>query len=215
VLLEALTGRRAFDGVGQEAVLARLARRPDVPESLGAEWSSLLADMTHPEAPDRPLASAVAARLGEIAAAAPAVLPVAPVVAAALGDDEPTRVIPGAGGPITGATTAAMSATERSDPTSVFPAAVVERRPGRRGLIWVALAALALILIGAAFSGGDPKIPTPTTTASGTAPTTTSTEAVAPVATAPPTTAAACAPPKKGHGEGNKGGDEQGAGEDC
>ena len=177
VLLEALTGERAF-GTGQEAILARLARRPEVPEDLGPDWGSLLADMTDPEPAARPTAPVVVGGTGDV------------------GDDEPTSVIAGAGDPLTGASTAAMSVEARGEPTSVFPAAATPgRRPGRRGLIWVAVAALALIVIGAAVSANDDELPTPpTTTASADATTTTTAAAaVPPPTTAAPPTTSACA----------------------
>jgi len=165
--------------------------------------------MTHPEPAERPTAPSVAHRLGELNGPA-AVLPTVPVVVGVAGDDEPTSVIPGAGGPPTGASTAAMSVEARGEPTSVFPAAAAPgaplHKPGRRGLIWVVLAALALVIIGAALSANDPDLPTPTTTATEPDPTTTTTEAVvvAPPSTAPPPTAG-CNGEKKGHGEGKKG----------
>jgi len=137
----------------------------------------------------------------------------APAFVGDVGDDDPTVVIPGAGGPPLGASTATMSAAARSDPTEVFPAAA-SRRPGRRGLLWVALAVLALVLVGGALSRSDGDLPTPTTTASGTAPTTTTTEAIV---VAPPTTAAppSCAAQGKGTGKGKGRGEKDAQDGEC
>ena len=46
VILEALTGRRAFPGSPTEAALARLQRDPEVPADLPGGWATLLAAMT-------------------------------------------------------------------------------------------------------------------------------------------------------------------------
>lgn len=60
VLLESLTGRRPFAGSAIEVTLARLLRAPEVSESLGAGWVSLLNAMTRREPGERPAALAVA-----------------------------------------------------------------------------------------------------------------------------------------------------------
>ena len=62
VLLECLTGERAFPGTDAEATAARLARDPEIPEDIPASWASLLQDMTRREADRRPTASEVAER---------------------------------------------------------------------------------------------------------------------------------------------------------
>ncbi len=65
VLLESLTGQRAFPGTAIEAVLARLARDPEIPHTLPNAWRGLLAAMTRRQSADRPDASSVAATLLE------------------------------------------------------------------------------------------------------------------------------------------------------
>ena len=65
VLLESLTGLRAFPGTAIEAVLARLARDPEIPLTIGDPWRSLLTVMTAREPQDRPDAADVAATLLE------------------------------------------------------------------------------------------------------------------------------------------------------
>ncbi|WP_250443559.1 serine/threonine-protein kinase [Actinotalea sp. C106] len=66
VLLECLTGRRAFTGTVVEVAAARLTTSPQVPRELGPEWLALLEGMTarHPEA--RPRMTAVAATLAAL-----------------------------------------------------------------------------------------------------------------------------------------------------
>ncbi len=53
VLLEALTGERAFPGSPTEAALARLQRDPEVPTDLPGGWAPLLAAMTTADPGDR------------------------------------------------------------------------------------------------------------------------------------------------------------------
>lgn len=56
VLLECLTGVKAFPGTSIEALVARTQRSPAVPGRLGAQWESLLTSMTAMHAADRPTA---------------------------------------------------------------------------------------------------------------------------------------------------------------
>lgn len=65
VLLEALTGVRAFPGSMIEAATARLLRDPVVPESVGADWAALLVAMTNRDPEQRPDALAVARTIHE------------------------------------------------------------------------------------------------------------------------------------------------------
>ena len=65
VLLEGLTGLRAFPGTAIEAVLARLARDPEIPLTIGDPWRTLLTAMTARHPQDRPDAASVAATLLE------------------------------------------------------------------------------------------------------------------------------------------------------
>lgn len=64
VLLEALTGQQEYTGPAIEAAVARLHRPPQVPDDLPEPWPELLWAMLASDAPDRPEAAAVAARLG-------------------------------------------------------------------------------------------------------------------------------------------------------
>ncbi|KRF05716.1 serine/threonine protein kinase [Arthrobacter sp. Soil782] len=63
VLLECLTGEKAFPGPVVEAAVARLLRDPDVPESLGTDWVNLLTRMTARNPQSRPDAHEVALAL--------------------------------------------------------------------------------------------------------------------------------------------------------
>lgn len=63
VLLECLTGEKAFPGPVVESAVARLLRDPEVPHTLGPEWVELLVSMTARNPADRPDAHEVAIRL--------------------------------------------------------------------------------------------------------------------------------------------------------
>lgn len=63
VLIEALTGRRAFDGDAVESVAARLEHPPDLPSGLDEPWPELLLAMTSVDPDRRPSAADVAERL--------------------------------------------------------------------------------------------------------------------------------------------------------
>lgn len=63
VLLEGVTGRRAFEGTPTESGLARLHRAPEVPDDLPEEWHRLLTAMTALKPADRPAADEAATAL--------------------------------------------------------------------------------------------------------------------------------------------------------
>ncbi|MFM9919874.1 serine/threonine-protein kinase [Lacisediminihabitans sp. H27-G8] len=63
VLLECLTGQRAFPGTAIESVVARLSRDPEIPPTLDGSWRDLLSAMTQREPGNRPDAASVAAAL--------------------------------------------------------------------------------------------------------------------------------------------------------
>jgi serine/threonine protein kinase len=64
VLLEALTGVRAYRGSTLEQALARLWRQPEIPASLGPRWSRLLGAMTARDPARRPQPLRIADILG-------------------------------------------------------------------------------------------------------------------------------------------------------
>lgn len=70
VLLEALTGRREYPGTAVEAAIARLHRRPAVPDGLPGDLGAVLHAMTDPDRDERPSAAAVARRLARPAMSA-------------------------------------------------------------------------------------------------------------------------------------------------
>ena len=63
VLLECLTGVRAYPGPAVESALARLSNDPDIPDSVPQTWRTLLRAMTARDAADRPSAVEVATEL--------------------------------------------------------------------------------------------------------------------------------------------------------
>ncbi|MFC5064693.1 serine/threonine-protein kinase [Actinomycetospora atypica] len=76
VLLEALTGRRAFPGDPLSAAQARLDRGPAVPDDLPADVAALLTAMTASDPDDRPDAAAASGTLRRaLVAAEPATAP--------------------------------------------------------------------------------------------------------------------------------------------
>jgi serine/threonine protein kinase len=63
VLLEALTGRKEFDGSPLAAAVARVRRQPTIPADLPSPWPQLLSAMTARDPAKRPSAATVAAYL--------------------------------------------------------------------------------------------------------------------------------------------------------
>jgi serine/threonine protein kinase len=83
VLIEALTGHRVFpQGALHESILARLDHSPAVPAEFGADWASLLTEMTARTPADRPTASDVATAVASISAAIPAMHAAGPATVA-------------------------------------------------------------------------------------------------------------------------------------
>lgn len=85
VLLEALTGRRAFHGTGVEVAYARVHAAPEMPVSLGPTWIGVLSAMTARDPADRPDAGRIAAMLAHPPTYDPAettAIQAAPLVAA-------------------------------------------------------------------------------------------------------------------------------------
>ena len=147
VLLEALTGERAFPGTGVESAAARLARDPFLPPDLAPEWAGLLRGMTAREPDDRPTAREVAERLRGIAAIpaflpvdtsldATRVLPAMPTaVTEAIGESTPADSVgaPSSADIPTAAMTAHGDAASSADRESPEPGA--SRRAGRLAVL--------------------------------------------------------------------------------
>ena len=72
VILELLTGSKAFPGTAIESLVARTLRSPDVPESLGPGWSGFLRSVTAMDARERPTAAEAAAMAARLVPAATA-----------------------------------------------------------------------------------------------------------------------------------------------
>ncbi|MGA7147983.1 MAG: serine/threonine-protein kinase [Microbacterium sp.] len=177
VLLEALTGQRAFphaSGIG--AVMARLADPPAIPDWVGPGWSRLLGDMTATDAADRPSAIEVATRVIELADASPSPPPVPPLpaAAAALGapsagaSDAPTLLL----GPAGASEAAGTAQTRLLNPVppaaQASPAPPRTRAPGWvRAVVLLGSAAAALLLavqVGLWAGGGSVETPEPVAT---------------------------------------------------
>ena len=112
VLLECVSGERAYPGTAVESAMARLQRQPHVPATLGSDWVTLLTAMTSRAPEDRPTAADAADVLRgleapdtlarAVAATAPGAMPTVrldqaatqALSAADLGDDAATRLLP-------------------------------------------------------------------------------------------------------------------------
>ncbi|MFL6061278.1 MAG: serine/threonine-protein kinase [Marmoricola sp.] len=70
VLLEALTGVRAYAGTPIEAAVARLTASPEIPPSVSADWRDLIEAATHRDPDMRPTAAEIATRLVPIVGSA-------------------------------------------------------------------------------------------------------------------------------------------------
>ena len=158
VLLECLTGERAFTGGLSELAAARVLREPAIPEHLDASWRSVLGAMTAREPARRIGAGAVAERLSSGTHSPP--LP--PTVPAGAGAATAT-----ADGPVAGAPTAVLGGEPTLAVTEVasrpvrragsVPAAPWRPPTTRVALAAVVLAALVLgLVLGAELSGGKP-----------------------------------------------------------
>ncbi|WP_233195219.1 serine/threonine-protein kinase [Cryobacterium sp. M91] len=169
VLLECLTGTRAYPGSAVESAMARLQRQPEIPNDLGTDWIDVLRTMTARDPADRPTAADAAGLLRALAAGggttdAPTMLLPAPAPAATLllpvAAPDPAPLLPGA----EAAAAAAAAPTEilKADaPASVPAAGTAAARPARprrlahrrvlvlvvSGLTLIALAVVALFLI--------------------------------------------------------------------
>ncbi len=214
LLLELLTGRRAYEGTAHEVAVARLARPPDTATDVPGPWRATLASMTERAAADRPTAAAVRDQLTQVAAAAEradeptGAVPPALVVAdgpdlVPPGDDV-TTVLHGSAGH-TSVLPAVLAPEPAPSPGAAAAGALAARAWDRRWLL-AAVAAFALVVLAAtAFGGGGIEVPPPSTEpASGTVTTTT----IAPTTTAPPTTE----PPKEEQGKGEEEGKGEGRG---
>ena len=160
VLLETLTGERAFPGSPTESALARLHRRPEVPGWLGEDWRRLLRSMTALSPGQRPGAREVAAELGRLEQGQPALGRPSTGATAPYADAGSTMVLPQptTPAPPAPATVTAPVAPARHSPRRDWVAegrAAVSRVPRHLwGVIGAATALVLLVVVVALASGG-------------------------------------------------------------
>jgi serine/threonine protein kinase len=157
VLAELLLGRPVFGGPAHEAAMARLAHDPDLTGILGP-WRDALVEMTQREPDARPSAELVRDRLAGLVGS------VTPATAVAVGAGE-VAVTDAVAAVDPLAQTVTVAAVPSAGGTTVMPAALAPNVPrtdaggpeprGRRRGLWLALAAVVLVLIiGLAATGG-------------------------------------------------------------
>lgn len=161
ILLECLTGAKAFPGEAIVSAIARLTRDPEIPSALGPDWVGLLAGMTARDAEARPSAASVADALDALSRSGalsqtPLVMPEATATAPML---PPTETLPTALYPQTASSAQAPS----QNVASGF------RRPRVLALLALGLALLlaAAVWAGSTLSGPAPLVPVPSVTVPG------------------------------------------------
>lgn len=165
VLLEMLTGARAYDGPTREVAVARLVRPPRLPAELPRDWRRLIRGMTGLDPASRPSAREVRDRLLSMGGVhRPSVVPLTAAIPA-----------PAASGVADASPEPATVAMSAVDGTALLPAALVPGpalvRPGadrpRRVPAVAALAVLAALGVAAAGLAsfrGDGTVRPPSTT---------------------------------------------------
>ena len=118
VLLELLTGRKAFTGTAQETAVARLVRDPDTSTDVPDAWRDLLRDMTERAPSDRPSAAQVRDRLRAML-----LIPTTPT--ALLGVVGPTTVVAAPDGAAAAPADALTTPAPSAGGTAVMPAALL------------------------------------------------------------------------------------------
>lgn len=180
VLHEALSGRRAFDGVGHEVALARLARDPDVTSDVPVSWHGLLRDMTARQPSARPTAAEVRNRIAVLAttpadreAGGGGVVPLT-IAAPSVGDAlARTTVIPAAAGGTEVMPAAGLPAAERAvdverSAVGTWPALSwwpsAWRRHGVAAAVAAAVVVVAVLALAAAGDSSFDELPSPAET---------------------------------------------------
>ena len=156
VILEALTGQRAFPGTAAQSASARIVSDPPIPESVPVALRELLSSMTARSPEARPTAERIAALAARAERDFALEAPSAAVETAAMQQDEPTRV---------------LTASGDGDPTRVLtrplaqePSMPVKARSSSRR--WMALVAAAvLVLIAGVVIAALVSVPAPAPTA--------------------------------------------------
>lgn len=114
VMLEALTGERAFPGTGIEALAARLHRPPAIPDAVPSAWRDIIVECVAREADDRPTADEVVRRLRRLGRASAT----RTATGAASSADEPTAAM---------APTSAPTPSSPAAPSSPSPSLTIEQ----------------------------------------------------------------------------------------
>ena len=152
VLLECLTGLRAYPGTAVESAMARLQRQPEIPNALGRDWIEVLAAMTARDTADRSTAAEASLLLRALATETEDQAVATLVLPASTGSDAaPTEVLTADPAPKPKPATAAISWKQ----TGTKPAPATR---SRRTILWTIAATLvvAVIALGALFlRGGD------------------------------------------------------------
>ncbi|MCW2797677.1 serine/threonine-protein kinase [Nocardioides sp.] len=153
VLLEALTGERAYPGPPTEAALARLSRAPDVPESLPGAWRSLLTAMTALAPSDRPTAGEAATQMRA--------QPTSPIpLATSAPPEAETARLPSVGQQPSAPEPRTSIIDRAGDGLARQPRAIAtwfrKLRPHERGVIGAVGAVILLIVVAGLVAGGSP-----------------------------------------------------------
>ncbi len=198
LLLECLTGQQAYPGPAIESAVARLHRQPEVPQSLGLQWSAVLTGLTARDPSDRPTAVEAASQLRDLAEGRP------PSVTSPMRGISP---VPGAlpglvavdGGELT-PVGGLVSPVPRSGATAAVKPAAAPRRLPRRLVGALALAAAlsaAAVLVSpgtSPFTDGPPAASAPANPTSGGSSTVSGSSTRASSTARTPTGAASAAP---------------------
>ncbi|TFD69930.1 serine/threonine protein kinase [Cryobacterium gelidum] len=159
VLLECLTGLRAYPGTAVESAMARLQRQPEIPNALGRDWIEVLAAMTARDTADRSTAAEASLLLRALATETEDQAVATLVLPASTGSDAaPTEVLTADPAPKPKPATAAVSWKQ----TGTKPAPATR---SRRTILWTMAATLvvAVIALGALFlrGGAEPAVVPP------------------------------------------------------
>lgn len=148
VLLECLTGTRAFGGTGVEAIAARISRDPEIPATLGRPWIEILGRMTRRTPDERATAAEASELLREIALAPQA--DVTDAVPGAEGADQPTMPFPLDPGDAT-------APFSRAEAASTGSAAAADSDPTAAHVVGAPLDAATAVMPGSlfGFTGSD------------------------------------------------------------
>ncbi len=144
VLLEMLTGRRAYPQVPTEAALARLTTPPEIPAELSAGWRTLLGRMTALEPAQRPTAAEVAEQLRALSDGQDATT----VTAVLVSEVDPTKVLQPQSAPEPAGHTIVAGSVDRS------PSATSRRTAIIAAVAGIAVVVIAIVLFGLLGDGG-------------------------------------------------------------